>query len=287
MTPAAPPEVDNARRRLLARARRPRRCTNRFDPESDATPRCARVGSVIEQIDGTLRDRNATRNARSRPPNRSRGNAGLILLDARPSASRASDAVRRRLVAGNFPASLANRLPSQTGSRRNHRVAAVADGERLGRRPPAATALVQHGLDRRILRNKGRFELDVALHASSMTRKPAGDKPVEVSVLNGRNQTVNRRPLASLDVLWQRGLYALILKQHRCSCGSGLASITSPHRSPTPPRSLSACRSAPSVTRRQAGGELASWPHTPAVDLLCCRHVVPPPIRSSRILYCR
>ena len=104
--------------------------------------------------------------------------AGLILLDARPSASRASDAVRRRLVAGNLPASLANRLPSQTGGRRNHRVAAVADGERLGRRPPAATALVQHGTDRRILRNKGRFQLDVSLHASSMTRKPTDGKLV-------------------------------------------------------------------------------------------------------------
>ena len=104
--------------------------------------------------------------------------AGLILLDARPSASRASDAVRRRLVAGNLPASLANRLPSQTGGRRNHRVAAVADGERLGRRPPAATALVQHGTDRRILRDKGRFQLDVSLHASSMTRKPTGGKLV-------------------------------------------------------------------------------------------------------------
>ena len=52
--------------------------------------------------------------------------AGLVLLDAGPSAPRASDAVRRRLVAGNLPASLANRLPSQTGGRRNHRVAAVA-----------------------------------------------------------------------------------------------------------------------------------------------------------------
>ena len=104
--------------------------------------------------------------------------AGLILLDARPSASRASDAVRRRLVAGNLPASLANRLPSQTGGRRNHRVATVADSERLGRRPPAATALVQHGLDGGILRNKGRFQLDVSLHTSSMTRKPAGDKLV-------------------------------------------------------------------------------------------------------------
>ena len=104
--------------------------------------------------------------------------AGLILLDAGPSAARASDAVRRRLVAGNLPASLANRLPSQTGGRRNHRVAAVADGERLGRRPPAATALVQHGLDGGILRNKGRFQLDVSLHASSMTRKPTGGKLV-------------------------------------------------------------------------------------------------------------
>ncbi len=105
-------------------------------------------------------------------------NAGLILLDARPSASRASDAVRRRLVAGNLPASLANRLPSQTGGRRNHRVAAVADSARLGRRPPAATALVQHGLDGGILRNKGRFQLDVSLHTSSMTRKSASEKLV-------------------------------------------------------------------------------------------------------------
>ena len=104
--------------------------------------------------------------------------AGLILLDARPSASRASDAVRRRLVAGNLPASLANRLPSQTGGRRNHRAAAVADSARLGRRPPAATALVQHGLDGGILRNKGRFQLDVSLHTSSMTRKSADDKLV-------------------------------------------------------------------------------------------------------------
>ena len=79
--------------------------------------------------------------------------AGLILLDAGPTAPRAPDAVRRRLVAGNLPASLANRLPSQTGGRRNHRVAAVADGTRLGRRPPPATALVQHGRDHGVLRN--------------------------------------------------------------------------------------------------------------------------------------
>ena len=31
-----------------------------------------------------------------------------------------------------------------------------------------------------------------------------------------------------LDVLWQRDLHALILKQHRCSSGSVPASITSP-----------------------------------------------------------
>ena len=112
-----------------------------------------------------------------------RGLDAGLLLDAGPSASRTSDAVRRHLIAGNLPASLANRLPSQTGSGRKHRVAAVADGERLGRRPPAATALVQQGPDRRILRNKGRFQLDVSLYASSMTRRPAGDKRVLVSVL--------------------------------------------------------------------------------------------------------
>ena len=81
--------------------------------------------------------------------------AGLILLDAGPTAPRASDAVRRRFVAGNLPASLANRLPSQTRGRRNHRVAAVADGTRLGRRPPAPTALVQHRRDHGILRQPG------------------------------------------------------------------------------------------------------------------------------------
>ena len=42
---------------------------------------------------------------------------------------------------------------------------------------------VQHGLDGGILRNKGRFQLDVSLHTSSMTRKPAGDKLVQGSVL--------------------------------------------------------------------------------------------------------
>ena len=104
--------------------------------------------------------------------------AGLILLDAGPTAPRASDAVRRRLVAGNLPASLANRRPSQTGGRRNHRVAAVADGTRLGRRPPPATALVQHGRDHGVLRNQGRFQLDVSLHTSSMARNPAGGKLV-------------------------------------------------------------------------------------------------------------
>ena len=108
--------------------------------------------------------------------------AGLILLDAGPAAARAPDAVRRRLVAGNLPASLANRLPSQTGGRRNHRVAAVADGKRLGRRPPPATALVQHRSDHGILRNQGRFQLDVSLHASSMAGKPAGGKLVAGSV---------------------------------------------------------------------------------------------------------
>ena len=85
----------------------------------------------------------------------------------------------RRLVAGNLPASLANRLPSQTGSRRNHRVAAVADGERLGRRPPPSTALVQHGRDHGITSQPGvRFQLDVSLHTSSMTRNPADGKLV-------------------------------------------------------------------------------------------------------------
>ena len=77
---------------------------------------------------------------------------------------------------------LTNRPPSQTGGRRNHSVAAVADSERLGSRPPAATALVQHGRHGCILRNKGRFQLNVALHTSSMTRKPVDGQLVSVSV---------------------------------------------------------------------------------------------------------
>ena len=97
--------------------------------------------------------------------------AGLVLLNAGASGPRGSDAARRRLGAGDLPTSLANRLPSQTGSRRDQRVAAIANGQRLGRRPPAATALVQNGRHRDALRDDRGFQLHVSLHADSMTTK--------------------------------------------------------------------------------------------------------------------
>ncbi len=51
----------------------------------------------------------------------------------------------RRLTVGNLPAPVANRLPGQTGSRGHQRVAAIANGQRLGCRPPASAALSNTG----------------------------------------------------------------------------------------------------------------------------------------------
>ena len=109
---------------------------------------------------------------------------------------------------------------------------------------------------------------------------PRGRKPAE-------QRRLDVVALVQLDAFGERGLHARILKQHRCSFGSVLPSITWRPRSPIPPRSLRGCRNAPSVVLQQAGGEPWSWPHTPAVDLPCCRLGVPPLSRSSRILYYR
>ncbi len=67
--------------------------------------------------------------------------AGLILLNARSSGARAPDAARRRLGPSDFPRSLGDRLLCQTGGRRDKRGTAMAIGQRLCRRPPAAAGL--------------------------------------------------------------------------------------------------------------------------------------------------
>ena len=102
-----------------------------------------------------------------------RQNAGLVLLNPGASGARGSDTACRCFGAGDLPTSLANRLPSQAGGRRNQRVAAIANGQRLGRRPPSATALVQNGSHRDVFCDDCGFQFHVPLHADGMmTEKP-------------------------------------------------------------------------------------------------------------------
>ena len=111
-------------------------------------------------------------------------NAGLILLNPGSPRPRRPNAARRRFAADNLPASLADRLARQTGGRRHQRVAAIADGHGLRRRPPSATALVQHGCHRDVFRNDGGLQLHVPLHAASMSEKPRDSNLILVTVLS-------------------------------------------------------------------------------------------------------
>ena len=96
---------------------------------------------------------------------------GLALFDTGPPGARTPYPIRRRLALLDFPASVPDRLPGQTRGRRHQRIPAIADDQRLGRRPPAATALIQHGRHRRVLRDDGGFQFHVALHATEIDHK--------------------------------------------------------------------------------------------------------------------
>ena len=112
-----------------------------------------------------------------------RQNTRLVLLDARASRARCPNAARRRFTPCDLAASLADRLPRQTRGRRHHSVAAVANGQRLGRRPPPATALVQHRRYRGVLRDDGGFQLHVSPHAASMTGTQQRGNLIQRSIL--------------------------------------------------------------------------------------------------------
>ena len=90
-----------------------------------------------------------------------RQNTRLVLLDSRTSGARSPNAARRRFTSCDLAASIADRLPRQTGGRRHQRVAAIANRRRLGRCPPPATTLVQHRRYRAVLSDDvlGKWEM--------------------------------------------------------------------------------------------------------------------------------
>ena len=118
-----------------------------------------------------------------------RQNPRLVLLNSRTSRA-------RRFTACDLAATLADRLPRQTGGRRHQRVAAIANRRRLGRCPQPATTLVQHRRDRAVLstardrdvasRQLGKVavrgplrDLETAgdlLHGLPRSRPPAGEE---------------------------------------------------------------------------------------------------------------
>ena len=94
-----------------------------------------------------------------------------------------SDAARWRLAARNLAAPLANRLPGQSRRRRHQGVSAIANGHRLGHRPPTTTALVEHRRDGDVLLNNGGFQFQVPLHAASMAGSPEDSSLIPGRVL--------------------------------------------------------------------------------------------------------
>ena len=88
-----------------------------------------------------------------------RQNARLDLLNSRTSRARSPNVARWWFTAYDVAASLAHRLPRQTGARRHQCVAAIANRRRLGCCPQPATTLVQHRRDRAVLSDDGGFQL--------------------------------------------------------------------------------------------------------------------------------
>ena len=112
-----------------------------------------------------------------------RQNTRLVLLDSRTSGARSPNAARRRFTSCDLAASMADRLPRQTGGRRHQRVAAIANRRRLGRCPPPATTLVQHRRYRAVLSDDGGFQLHVSPHAATMTGIPQDDNLIQRTLL--------------------------------------------------------------------------------------------------------
>ena len=136
-----------------------------------------------------------------------RHNAGLVLLDAGTASPRGSDAARRRPSARNLAAPLANRLPSQSSGRRDQGVSAIANGHRLGSRPPTTTALVEHRCHRDVLLNNGRFQIQVPLHAASMAGT-LKDSNLIAGRLLGSGVWTTISPPGNSPILWYRHLGA-------------------------------------------------------------------------------
>ena len=112
-----------------------------------------------------------------------RQNTRLVLLDSRTSGARSPNAARRRFTSCDLAASMADRLPRQTGGRRHQRVAAIANRRRLGRCPPPATTLVQHRRYRAVLSDDGGFQLHVSPHAATMTGIPQDGNLIQRTIL--------------------------------------------------------------------------------------------------------
>ena len=148
-------------------------------PEEAAHTRRAHAPPLLGQCGGELRATLARPpQGRGRVPAHQRidqrfegrGEAGLRLVEAGASRPGAAQACARGDAAGQLPAPVPNGLPRQAGRRRHQGIAAIPDGHRLGRRPPAATAFVQHRRHRGIFFDQGGFKFHVSLHAD-MTPK--------------------------------------------------------------------------------------------------------------------
>ena len=83
----------------------------------------------------------------------------------RASRARAANAPDRWAAPRQFASAFAHGHARQTGRRRHAGIAAVPDGQRLGRRPHPPTPLVQHRCDGGVLGHHDRFQLQVSLHA--------------------------------------------------------------------------------------------------------------------------
>ena len=92
---------------------------------------------------------------------------GLRVLKVRAPGAHAALPIGGRAAACQLPPASPNRQAREPGRRRHRRIAPVADGPRLRRRPHAATARVQDRRDRRVLPDKGGFQCEVSIHANS------------------------------------------------------------------------------------------------------------------------
>ena len=160
---------------------------------------------------------------------------GLALFETGPPGARTSYPVCRRFALRDLPPSLPDRLPGQTRGRRHQRVPAIADGQRLGGRPPAATALIQHGRDRRVLRDDGGFQFHVALHATEIDHtKPRRwqvdfrQSPKETETRPSPRVSQHRLRLSTV-----RNLSAMASRWNACSAAQCTA-VRQPGRQPRP-----------------------------------------------------